>query len=248
MPARPTTATLRGVWGIEGHYFAVGNEGTFLEFDGVDWTSNKPSAHNLNAIWGGAPSDVWAVGQDTLHWSGASWDQVPNPSDQELSGVWGSAPNDVWAVGKNGTLLHSEGRTWNSVPSPVTEDISGVWGSSTDDVWAVGAAGSILHFNGKDWRNWPTENFGPPRRGVWQYQGGRDRRGERPPSALRRTVVDAPFRPPQPNPDLPYRFRRWHGRICRRGRSRGAPTWRVAPTRNSAPGTARRCSTISNRP
>jgi hypothetical protein len=157
----PTQNALRGVWGAGGRYFAVGDQGTFLELDDDASISNQPNAHELDAIWGGAPDDVWAVGKESIHWDGTSWAKVEALSDVELSGVWGSAPSDVWATGKGGALLHFDGSEWARVLGPTTDDLTGIWGSATDDVWAVAAGGEILHFDGQAWTQWPTENFGP---------------------------------------------------------------------------------------
>jgi hypothetical protein len=114
----PTRTSLHGVWGIDGHYFAVGDQGAFAELEAGEWISSYPSTHQLNAIWGGAPNDVWAVGQETVHWDGSGWFAVPDPAEFELNGVWGSRANDVWAAGRTGTLLHFDGPRWNRAPSP----------------------------------------------------------------------------------------------------------------------------------
>jgi len=157
----PTQLTLRGIWGADGHYFAVGDRGTFLELKGGEWTSNQPSASAPKAIWGAAPDDVWAVGKGSVHWDGTSWARVDALEGLELSGVWGSAANDVWAVGKLGVLMHFDGRTWRQAASPTSDDVNGVWGSGAEDIWAVDAGGAFLRFDGGAWRRWPSESFGP---------------------------------------------------------------------------------------
>ena len=158
---QPTRANLTGVWGADGHYYAVGDQGTFIELTASELLSNAPSTHLLNAVFGSAPDDVWAVGQDIVHWNGTSWSQVPAPGAVDLKGVWGSSPNDAWAVGSRGAFLHFDGMAWNFAPSPTTEDITGIWGSGANDIWAVGAGGSVLHCDGRNWSAFPAENFGP---------------------------------------------------------------------------------------
>lgn len=159
----PVRQDLHGIWGSapDRKLWAVGDGGTFIEIDGASSTANQPSAHAPKAIWGAAPSDVWAVGQDIAHWDGVSWTPSLDPVEGELNAVWGSATNDVWAVGQGGTLLHFDGTTWDFAPAPTNDDIAGVWGSAGNDVWAVATKGSFLHFDGATWTLWPADDFGP---------------------------------------------------------------------------------------
>ncbi len=119
----------------------------------------SPAKGLLSGIWGSSANDVWAVGEEIVHWDGASWSSVTRPVATEyppaLLAVWGSSPEDVWAVGGGGKILHWQGSGWTPVASPSTADLFGIWGSASDDVWAVGAAsatsGVILHWQGSAW-------------------------------------------------------------------------------------------------
>src|SRR5215472_11387522 len=84
--------------------WAVGSHGTILHWNGTAWSCvAAPTQRFLNAVWGSAPDDLWAVGGDAsagiiLHGDGTSWSIASTPTFT-LSGVWGSGPRDVWAVG-----------------------------------------------------------------------------------------------------------------------------------------------------
>ena len=120
--------------------------------------TTTPAGTNLNAVWGIASNDVWAVGamrNTVLHWNGFDWSSVATPTLLNVAGIWGIASNDVWAVGGVGLAMHWNGTAWRTVPTPVKNSayLYGVWGSSSNDVWAVGMGGTIIHWNGKAWSN-----------------------------------------------------------------------------------------------
>ena len=58
------------------------------------------------ALWGTAPNDTWAVGQEGLvqHWDGATWNSAairvtPLPVVKTFWGIWGTSSTDFWIVG-----------------------------------------------------------------------------------------------------------------------------------------------------
>jgi hypothetical protein len=138
-----------------------------LHWNGCVWSPvASGTSAVLNAVWGSAPNDVWAVGGGSssgptdgnfgpgviLHWNGSVWSSAswsPPPGDRTvLQGVWGSGPDDVWAVGgasmdpaQQTVVLHWDGNTWKAVDlNGLTPDgLNAVWGSGPNDVWAVGA-------------------------------------------------------------------------------------------------------------
>jgi len=122
----------------------------------------------INAIWGAAPGDVWAVGMlgTLLHFDGTVWTRVAaGLTTRHLWGVWGSAANDVFVVGDAGTVLHFDGSDWAAANVPTTESLRDVWGASPRQVIAVGTDGTILHFDGV-WHA-DTSGVSTTLRGVW---------------------------------------------------------------------------------
>jgi len=59
-------APLRGVWGsASNNVYAVGDTGTVILYDGVDWTGvDTGTTVDLFAIWGTGPQDVFVVGAE----------------------------------------------------------------------------------------------------------------------------------------------------------------------------------------
>lgn len=156
-----TDFNLNAAWGFEGSTWFVGDNGTFLEFDGQNWLSSPIAGHQLNRLWGSHPADVWAAGREIVHWDGKLWTDVPRPGSDEVFALWGSGEADVWAAGTHGLLLHWDGLSWQVSASPTSADIKGVWGSSSRDVWAVDSDGHFLHFGGSSWSIWSASSFGP---------------------------------------------------------------------------------------
>jgi len=148
--------TLKATWCSSAtDFYSVGEMGGISHWNGAtaqDMT-DYGNPYTINGIWGSAPNDVWAVGEQNAnirHYNG-NW-TVSVYDSPTLFDVWGSSATDVFAVGAAGTIMHYDG-SWGSMPSGDTADINGVWGSSATDVWAVGAQNAtIRHYNGSG--NW----------------------------------------------------------------------------------------------
>jgi hypothetical protein len=140
------------------------------------WTPTPNSTlANLNAIWGSAPDDIWAVGDygAIVHWDGQAWSAVPSGTTYILSGVWGSGRDDVWAVGSFGTVLHWDGTAWTKGGTfPFDRDFLTVRGTSGKDVWALADGyadiwgdGLAWRWDGNGWSKMSVEATVP--RGLW---------------------------------------------------------------------------------
>jgi len=163
---RLTDSNLNASWSYGNSTWFVGDEGTFLEFDGQIWSASPLAAQPLKHLWGTSARDVWAAGRQFMHWDGGSWQVVARPGNDEVLALWGSSATDIWAAGVNGLLLHWNGATWQQAQSPSSANIAGIWGSARDDIWAVDGFGHFLHYDGVAWRLSPGQNFGPLA-GVW---------------------------------------------------------------------------------
>ena len=106
-----TNSTLRGVWGsASDDVWAVGtcslipgtvrdcdsqsSDAVIVHWDGHAWSRVESGTREwLNAVWGRAPNDVWAVGTggEILRWNGLSWSPTASgvPS-ADLRGIWGA--------------------------------------------------------------------------------------------------------------------------------------------------------------
>ncbi len=127
--------------------------GSFCVGDGWCWQRPLPFGADMNAAWGSAANDVWAVGNGGIlaHYDGASWALQPSGVVSDLLAMWGSAAHDVWAVGSGGTILHFDGSAWGVIPGPTTSTLRGIYGSSASSVYAVGDTDTRLAYDGTTW-------------------------------------------------------------------------------------------------
>lgn len=139
------------------------------------WTRvTSPTTNALNALWGSAEDDVWAVGAKgtILHWQGSTWTQVHSPTTDTLYAIWGSSAKDVWIVGGL-TTLRWQGSSWEKAVIPISSAY-GIWGSSASDIWIVGA--NAAHWLGSLWAEVftdtsPTTIYGARSNDVWGVGG-----------------------------------------------------------------------------
>jgi hypothetical protein len=156
----PPTSTLAAVWAPgAGAVWAGGTAGQY-RWDGNVWTqlgiTTAPGQRAVDAFWGCAPGDIWAVGPIATRWDGQSWLSVKVPSDVLLTegnfrAVWGSACDDVWTGSSQdssgtGAIYHFDGSTWDKVEERPAEQLAGIGRS---DVWSL-AQGRLFHSNGVD--------------------------------------------------------------------------------------------------
>jgi hypothetical protein len=138
----------------------MGLNEVILHWDGMSWTtvSPTPATEQLDAIWGSAADDVWAVGFGgrAVHWDGMNWTSF-SAGNQRLTSIFGFSATDIWAVGNSGTIEHFNG-AWSAVtsPSPNWVDILSIWGAVPTDIWAVGISNNNkpsnrLHWDGMNW-------------------------------------------------------------------------------------------------
>jgi hypothetical protein len=131
---------------------------------------------NLEAVSASSPTDIWAVGQSTIHFDGATWTAFGAPhldgqNDSALLGVADFSPTNAWAVGyinsaPNSTQLleHWDGTQWSDAPGPqfnagAQPFLSSISALSADNIWAAGhiltgegqLLGLIEHYNGTSW-------------------------------------------------------------------------------------------------
>ena len=137
-----------------------------------------PSGNDaLNAVSASSPSDIWAVGQSTIHFDGTVWTAVSAPhltgmNENALLGVADLSPTNAWAVGytitPNSTQLleHWDGTEWSDFPGPKLPEgsstyLSSISADSPTEIWAAGhilqddqrqLVGLIEHFDGTSWK------------------------------------------------------------------------------------------------
>ncbi|MFO0781270.1 MAG: Calx-beta domain-containing protein [Candidatus Saccharimonadales bacterium] len=126
----------------------------------------------LNDIVAIAPSNIWAVGSNSLnderykqalimHSNGTTWEAISLPTISadvvQLYGIAAINANDIWAVGNaivsissidtviEAVILHWDGTHWVRVASPkgvISSTLFSIDARSANDVWAVGDDGN----------------------------------------------------------------------------------------------------------
>jgi hypothetical protein len=120
---------------------------------GFCWANPLPQGHPVQAVWGSADDDVWAVGADglVLHWDGAAWSLVDAGTDELLVAVEGRGPDDVTVLAVTGELVRWDGARWTRMPG------SGYWSTiGYRDLWLAGdvlfaADGNLSRWNVDRW-------------------------------------------------------------------------------------------------
>lgn len=145
----PQDAHYDGVLGVDGLFFATGNNGNggaILAvsdggaFQDIALDGGYPF---LYAISGPSAQDLWAGGSggNLLHVvDGVPYNQPPI-STADVFTVHATAPDSIWAGTAAGELLHSDGGgVWTTVVTR-TSDLRSVTGTSDDDIWENTAYG-----------------------------------------------------------------------------------------------------------
>jgi hypothetical protein len=128
---------------------------------------------NYRGIWGGGPSDIWAVGDKGLiaHFDGHDWSPSPTGTDENLTCVAGTSPTEVWVGSDKGTIFRWDGKAWSRANEIKDTVLLSVWASGPNDIWAVGTtggeAGVVRHYNGSVW----DQARVPGATSVWQIRG-----------------------------------------------------------------------------
>jgi hypothetical protein len=141
----------------------------------MTWSAVADSGtqENLVAVWGGAPGDVTAVGNNgvIVHKGLQGWSAASNPGKGSLNAITGSVPGDAWAVGTANTILRRINGAWTLRPPPpaVAGVFHAVWASLTS-VWALGTV--TIHGAADTWDPAPVYGAPPLTRGVWGPRDG----------------------------------------------------------------------------
>ena len=150
-------------------------------------TPNENFNNGLEAISASSPTDIWAVGQSTIHYDGTKWTAFPAPMIQGdntsyLGGVYDVSPTEAWAVGTTGVTLGNiqqvieywNGTAWSVAQGPAfasgdQPSLRAMVGISPTDIWAVGSLLSgggtelsllLEHYDGTAWTATPNTSGG----------------------------------------------------------------------------------------
>jgi hypothetical protein len=120
-------------------------------------TPNEHFDNGLQAASASSPTDIWAVGQSTIHFDGTKWTAFPAPKIKGdntgyLAGVVDISPTLAWAAGtvnvgeaNPGQVIEQwDGTRWNEVSGPhlgsgEQPSVFAMASTSANDIWAIGS-------------------------------------------------------------------------------------------------------------
>ena len=120
-------------------------------------TPNENFNNGLLAASASSSSDIWAVGQSTIHYDGTTWTAFPAPmikgdNTSYLAGVVDISPTLAWAggtvnIGESNpgqVIAKWDGKTWSAVEGPTfaagdEPSIKAMTATSANDIWAIGS-------------------------------------------------------------------------------------------------------------
>jgi hypothetical protein len=166
----PQDGSIHSSWGTSSSdMFFVGDSGTILHFDGMNWINfPKLTELPLYSIWGIGDNNIWACGFDEsytsvlLHYNGTAWTEV-NLQGNFISSVWAtdSAGHElvytaglrVWHKWDNGAWI------CDSVMQPNGTDFFHVSGNSSNDVAITRDQWLVYHWNGRLWNYYSPATY-----------------------------------------------------------------------------------------
>lgn len=159
-----TTKDLNGVWGAASNdYWAVGQDGVILRWNGSRWSVHGTSAPaSLYAVWGSRTLDVHAVGANglTMRYLG-DWQISPPSVSNYLRAV-----RDNVAVGDGGTVLAFVNEVWSPVTWSGTKPSSAFYTTASGAALGVSSAiacGAV----GSSWSPYTGSGY-PDLYGAWR--------------------------------------------------------------------------------
>lgn len=172
-----------GIWGFSDTNFYVAGGTVAAHYNGT-WHNQTISATGtiaLNAVWGSASNNLYAVGNGGLivHNDGVTdtWTQQTSPTTSDLYAIWGSSANDIYAVGASTAttpvpvIVHFNGTSWSTQDSGKTQGkFITVWVAADGEVWVGDFLGLALHSDGDGTWTDVTPGVGE----KWQIRGTSD--------------------------------------------------------------------------
>ncbi|HEY4387591.1 MAG TPA: hypothetical protein VGN34_24305 [Ktedonobacteraceae bacterium] len=142
------------------------NASYIAHWDGTNWQTVYTGPRNsgiLLAIAAIDANDIWAVGDELVHWDGKVWQRFNDATALILRSIAVINKDDIWAVGNNlqiggPAILHWNGKIWSSiVPPALGTDVvlNSITAPDKKNIWISGQNRgqiAILHWNGHDWQ------------------------------------------------------------------------------------------------
>jgi hypothetical protein len=154
MYPEPQGNDLFRIWGFsDGSFYAVGEAGTVVRYDGAFTLENTPTREDLHGVWAAGPNDIYACGTHgaLIHFDGSKWRNVDAHTTEDLYAVWGSASDDIFLAGTTGRVLNLHAGTRTVYMVAPDRRLRALWGYSHNEVYVSGSTGALYRFDGNSW-------------------------------------------------------------------------------------------------
>ncbi|WP_295419192.1 ankyrin repeat domain-containing protein [Sulfurovum sp.] len=180
------------IWLIDNEVFAAGGE-KIIHFKDGKWIDMESGLHGgdyLNAVWGTAANNVYAVGSKSnntggkyiLHYDGVKWNDThfsTNPEnsnkydDRWIFGISGLTDKDIYIVGSRGLFFHYDGTEWSAVDTKsfYSEGVVGELNfikKIDSDLFVCGEKGIVLRYQDNKWQDISLKNKKHSVRAMWK--------------------------------------------------------------------------------
>ena len=128
--------------------------GGIIRFNGSEWEEvASNTVCELNAIWGAAADDIYAVGSygKIVHYDGVEWHSVAGGAPVDTRFITGLDDQNIY-VGNMNSIFHFDGLSYTELPRSM-EDLETIdlWAREPDDLVSVGGNGKVFRFDGIRW-------------------------------------------------------------------------------------------------
>jgi len=148
----PSQNNLNAIYGFsQSNVIAVGNYGTALHYDGLNWTlKTTGTTEDLHDVWGNSKNNVYAVGAagTIIHFDGYVWQKVLFSESFDLFAIDGIATDSIYVAGASQHIFHFDGFQWeNALVETINGNISentiaDMWTYTENALIAIGNAGT----------------------------------------------------------------------------------------------------------
>jgi len=137
----------------DGTFYAVGEAGTVVHYDGQFEQVDTPIREDLHGVWAESPTNVYACGFDgtLIHFDGTAWTKITVPTHEDLYAVWTNGSNDIFVAGTNGLVLNFNSDMWTEYAIAPQSRFRALWGYSHSEVYVCGSNGALFRFDGTSW-------------------------------------------------------------------------------------------------
>jgi len=149
----------------DNNIYAVGQAGTIVHFDGVNWSAQpRINVPVLIDVWVSPTGQVFMSGGDeaahglVVHGTGAPWTIDTIPPYSLARAIWGASDTSVFVINDAFRVVKFNGTSWAEIGNLPVNQVQDIEGVSSQLVYVAGGvqagqntAGAIFRYDGVNW-------------------------------------------------------------------------------------------------